>query len=77
MDGKTLKDIRVNRLFMTQRELARALGYAHKIRISEFERVTNPVPIPRPIANAVLLMGETPPIAMWAVRSVRKYERRA
>jgi hypothetical protein len=45
-------------LKLTQKEMARALGYHHKIRISEFERETNPVPIPPHIVCAVLQMGE-------------------
>jgi transcriptional regulator with XRE-family HTH domain len=40
-------------LLLTQKELAEVLGYAHKIRISEYERETNPVPIPDHIADAM------------------------
>jgi DNA-binding XRE family transcriptional regulator len=41
-------------LGLTQRQLAHALGYQHKIRVSEFERETNPVPIPHHIQRAMI-----------------------
>ena len=74
MNNRTLKDIRTNRLRLTQLGLARALGYGHKIRISEFERNTNPVPVPQHIANSVLLMGEAGPGFRWPARVARRYE---
>jgi len=40
-------------LLLTQKELAELLGYSHKIRISEYERSTNPVPIPPHIEDAM------------------------
>jgi hypothetical protein len=57
-DQKMFRDIRVNLLKLTQNQMARALGFHHKIRISEFERETNPTPIPQHILNAMLRMGE-------------------
>lgn len=38
------------RLGMTQAELAAFLGYGSSLRISEFERATNPRPVPRLLA---------------------------
>ena len=76
MDGKTFRDIRENRLYLTQLQLARALGYRQKIRISEFERKTNPVPIPQHIANEMLRRGELGSPLVWMGRSIRKWERR-
>jgi len=46
-------------LLLTQRELAQLLGYRHKIRISEYERATNPVPIPEHIARTMLALANT------------------
>ena len=57
MDSKTFRDIR-RFMGLTQSQLAKVLGYRHKIRISEYERKTNPVTIPCLIGHAVLLMGE-------------------
>lgn len=53
MDNKTFKAIRMAAGF-TQLELATIFGYAHKIRVSEFERSTNAVPIPPHIERAML-----------------------
>lgn len=55
LSGDDLRTIRRG-LLLTQRELAEILGYAQKIRISEYERETNPVPIPRHIQEAVVDM---------------------
>ena len=76
MNGKTFKKIR-NMMKLTQKEMAHALGYRHKIRVSEYERPTNPLPVPRDIGHAVLQMGEE----WWHLmhpqqRAVRKWERR-
>jgi transcriptional regulator with XRE-family HTH domain len=49
MSGDELKAIRL-RLGLTQRQLAQVLGYGHAMRISDFERGTNRVPIPHHIA---------------------------
>jgi len=68
-DFKTLRQ----GLLMTQLELAQALGYSHKIRISEYERATNPLPIPLHIQEAVLKMARTGKTKA----AVRVWERRA
>lgn len=61
MTPQEFRDIRQG-LLLTQRELASELGYRHKIRISEYERATNPVPIPQHIADAMRsLAGRNPP----------------
>lgn len=57
MDSKTFRDIR-RFMGLTQSRLSKALGYRHTIRVSEYERETNPVPVPHLIGHAVLLMGE-------------------
>ncbi|MCG7507078.1 helix-turn-helix domain-containing protein [Mesorhizobium retamae] len=46
MTPATFKEIRL-RLGMTQAELAALLDYGSPMRISEFERETNPRPVPR------------------------------
>jgi DNA-binding transcriptional regulator YiaG len=46
-------------LLLTQQELADLLGYAHKIRISEFERPHNRRPIPEHIEDAMLELKRT------------------
>jgi DNA-binding transcriptional regulator YiaG len=53
LTNKDFKRIRQG-LLLTQKELAAMLGYSHKIRISEFERETNPAPIPQHIQEALL-----------------------
>lgn len=45
----TFRAIRL-RLGFTQAELAAFLDYGHAVRISEFERPTNPRPVPRLLA---------------------------
>ncbi|KQV33130.1 transcriptional regulator [Rhizobium sp. Root1212] len=47
------------RLGLNQAELAALLGYGSAVRISEFERATNPVPIPRLVALVMMAMDET------------------
>lgn len=51
------------RLGYTQAELAALLEYGSALRISEFERATNPRPIPRLLALVMLAMdsGWRPP----------------
>lgn len=61
-------------LLLTQKQLAQALGYSHKIRISEFERATNPVPIPLHIQEALLRLRERGGTGEGVV--TRGYERR-
>lgn len=58
MSPKEFKEIR-KRLGMTQAQLADILGYGARVRLSEFERATNPVPIPRLVALIMRAMDET------------------
>jgi transcriptional regulator with XRE-family HTH domain len=58
LTGSDLRHIRQG-LLLTQQDLADVLGYAQKIRISEYERDTNPVPIPHHIQQAVVAMWES------------------
>lgn len=58
MTGEEFKDIR-KRLGFTQAELATLLGYGSAIRVSEFERKTNPVQVPRLVALLMLAMDQT------------------
>lgn len=44
------------RLGMSQAQLASFLDYGHAVRISEFERVTNPRPVPRLLALVMLAL---------------------
>jgi len=63
-------------LLLTQKELAEVLGYAHKIRISEYERETNPVPIPRHIEEVMWKMSVTDSTRLPAP-AVREWQRHA
>ncbi|TRA90927.1 hypothetical protein EXN24_05300 [Rhizobium rhizogenes] len=47
------------RLGFNQAELAALLGYGSAIRVSEFERETNPVQVPRLVALLMLAMDQT------------------
>lgn len=49
MTPHEFRNIRLG-LMMTQQQLADLLGYAQKIRISEYERNKHPIPIPPHIA---------------------------
>lgn len=49
MTPTEFRDIRI-RLGFTQAQLAVFLGYSSPVRISEFERETNPRPVPRLLA---------------------------
>lgn len=49
MTGEEFKEIR-EKLGLSQSELAKVLGYGATVRISEFERKTNPRPIPLHVA---------------------------
>jgi predicted transcriptional regulator len=71
--GSDLKAIRME-LGLTQKELAEALGYAQKIRISEYERTTNPRLIPRHIQEAVVRMWVTGEVPSRG-KSVRVWDR--
>lgn len=68
LTGAEFRHIRQG-LLMTQEKMAEALGYAQKIRISEYERATNPVPIPLHIQEKVLTLYESGGTGDWhAVR---------
>ncbi|WP_312939578.1 hypothetical protein [Agrobacterium pusense] len=47
------------RLGFNQAELAVLLGYGSAIRVSEFERKTNPVQVPRLVGLLMLAMDHT------------------
>ena len=58
MTREEFKAIR-KRLGFNQAELAALLGYGSAVRVSEFERSTNPVPVPRLVALVMMAMNET------------------
>ena len=58
MTNDDFKAIR-KRLGYNQAELAVVLGYGSAVRISEFERSTNPVPVPRLVSMLMTAMDET------------------
>jgi transcriptional regulator with XRE-family HTH domain len=58
MTNDDFKTIR-KRLGFNQAELAALLGYGSAVRISEFERSTNPVAVPRLVAMVMTAMDET------------------
>lgn len=58
MTNEDFKAIR-KRLGFNQAELAALLGYGSAVRISEFERSTNPVPVPRLVAMVMTAMDDT------------------
>lgn len=58
MTNEEFKVIR-KRLGFNQAELAALLGYGSAVRISEFERSTNPVAVPRLVAMVMTAMDET------------------
>lgn len=66
--GQDLKAIRLA-LGLTQKDLAKALGYAQKVRISEYERARNPLPIPRHIQEAAARMWVTGEVPEGVVRA--------
>jgi transcriptional regulator with XRE-family HTH domain len=71
--GSDLRAIR-SELGLTQKDMAKVLGYAQKIRISEYERTTNPRPIPRHIQEAVARMWVTGQVPANG-KSVRVWDR--
>jgi hypothetical protein len=75
LSGADFRHIRLG-LLMTQRELARALGYRHKIRVSEFERETNPVPIPLAIQEEMIRLYESGGRLEPGVTAVREWVRK-
>jgi transcriptional regulator with XRE-family HTH domain len=58
MSNEEFKGIR-KRLGFNQAGLAALLGYGSAVRISEFERSTNPVAVPRLVAMLMTAMDET------------------
>jgi transcriptional regulator with XRE-family HTH domain len=76
MTGKEFKTIR-HGLLLTQAELAALLGYRHKIRISEYERATNPVAIPDHIATAMRELKATGGRSLSDTLAVREWTRAA
>jgi hypothetical protein len=74
LTGAEFKHIRRG-LLMTQEDMAALLGYAQAIRISEYERETNPVPIPPHIQQAVLDLYESGGRLEFAVDRVRQWTR--
>jgi transcriptional regulator with XRE-family HTH domain len=75
LTGADFRHIRLG-LLLTQRELARALGYRHKIRISEFERATNPVPIPLTIQEEMIRRYESGGTGTPGVTAARPWIRK-
>ena len=76
LTGNDMRHIRLG-LLLTQRELARILGYRHKVRISEFERETNPVPIPLPIQEEMIRLYATGGEGTPGTTAVREWVRKA
>jgi transcriptional regulator with XRE-family HTH domain len=74
LTGRDFRRIRLG-LGLTQRELAGILGYAQKIRISEYERATNPVAIPSHIQEALLRLQAKGGVAPEVWGSVREWTR--
>ena len=76
LTGADFRHIRLG-LLLTQRELANKLGYKHKVRVSEFERETNPVPIPLPIQEEMIRLYETGGVSEPGRLAVREWIRKA
>ena len=76
LTGRDFRAIRLS-LGLTQKQLAAILGYAHKIRISEYERPTNPSHIPLHIQEALLLLKRKGGVAPEVWGSVREWTRQA
>lgn len=76
LTGADFKRIRQGML-LTQKQLAEILGYAHKIKISEYERSTNPVAIPLHIQEALLRLRAKGGVAPEVWGSVREWTRTA
>jgi hypothetical protein len=74
LTGQDFKTIR-HGLLLTQKELAGILGYAQKIRISEYERTRNPVAIPLHIQEALLLLRSKGGVAPEVWGTVREWTR--
>ena len=76
LTGADFRHIRLG-LLLTQRELARVLGYRHKVRVSEFERETNPVPIPLAIQQEMIRLYESGGALEPGVTAAREWVRKA
>lgn len=76
MTGNEFKAIRQG-LLLTQKELAELLGYRHKIRISEYERPTNPLPIPTHVAALMHMLKATGGRSWYKGRLIRDWDRAA
>lgn len=76
MTGSEFKQIRQG-LLLTQKELAELLGYGHKVRISEFERPTNPTPVPAHVAALMHALKATGGRSWANGRLIREWERAA
>jgi hypothetical protein len=75
LTGADFRHIRLG-LLLTQRELANLLGYRHKVRISEFERHRNPVPIPLAIQEEMIRLYATGGAGTPGVTAVREWVRK-
>ena len=75
LTGRDFRHIRLG-LLMTQRELANLLGYRHKVRVSEFERETNPVPIPLRIQEEMVRLYESGGTIDPGVTAAREWVRK-
>ena len=76
MTRHEFKQIRLG-LLLTQQELADRLGYRHKIRISEYERETNPVPIPDHVVEIMLKLAAQNGRGLPRGRLIRDWEHAA
>jgi transcriptional regulator with XRE-family HTH domain len=76
MTGNEFRQIRLG-LLLTQKELATLLGYRHKVRISEYERSTNPVPVPDHVADIMRRLKATGGRVGSHGRLIRDWERAA
>jgi transcriptional regulator with XRE-family HTH domain len=76
MTRHEFKQIRLG-LLLTQQELADRLGYRHKIRISEYERRTNPIPIPEHVADIMRRLAAHHGRGLRRGRLIRDWEHAA
>jgi hypothetical protein len=78
MTGNEFRQIRQG-LLLTQKELAHLLGYRHKVRISEYERATNPIPVPDHIASAMRQLRDSQGkvAVVWPRRVIRDWSHAA
>lgn len=71
MDNVEAQAIRV-RLGLTQAQLAEVVGYATPLSISEFERATNPKPVPRLLALLLKAYDDGYRPANWPKRTTAR-----